>query len=80
MFAQEANPCVNQELLVRIQTWLDAGATMDDVVDRLRPLTVPQGYQYHNWKSGTSHFDCSVLSRSCTLYDLFSVQERVKVL
>ena len=79
MFAQVANPCVNQELLVRIQTWLDAGATMGDVVDRLRPHTVPQGYQYHNWKSGNCHFDC-ILYYAEVAYDLFSVQERVKVL
>lgn len=26
--------------------------TMEDVVDRLRGRTVPNGYTYHNWKQG----------------------------
>lgn len=31
---------------------MNQGASFEDVVDRLRPRTVPLGYLFHTWKPG----------------------------
>ena len=46
------NPAINTELLKEIQQWYDQGATVDDVIDRLRLKTVPPGYVTHSWIEG----------------------------
>jgi len=46
------NPAVPQHIISEIHTWTRCGATMQDVVDRLRPRTVPPGYVFHTWKAG----------------------------
>ena len=46
------NNAVSQELLAQIHGWITAGATMDDVIERLRLRTVPTGYAIHNWTNG----------------------------
>ena len=39
-------------LLQQIHGWIEAGATEDDVIDRLRLQTVPTGYTIHTWIEG----------------------------
>lgn len=50
--AQKHNPAVPADVLRNIYDWMEQGATFEDVIDRLRPRTVPSGYTYSNWKSG----------------------------
>ena len=47
--ATEQNPAVSAELLAEIFQWREAGATEDDVIERLRMRTVPPGYTPHLW-------------------------------
>ena len=46
------NNAVSQDILMQVHGWIAAGATMDDVVERLRLRTVPTGYAIHNWTNG----------------------------
>lgn len=46
------NAAVTTSLLVEIQDWMCNGATMSDVIDRLRPRTVPTGYTPYSWHIG----------------------------
>ena len=46
--ASVPNPTISTELLKEIQQWYDHGATVDDVIDRLRMKTVPPGYATHS--------------------------------
>jgi len=46
------NPAISTELLEEIQLWYDHGATVNDVIDRLRLKTVPPGYVTHSWIEG----------------------------
>ena len=39
--------------LTEIWKWMNEKASLEDVVVRLRPRTVPNGYNYHMWKAGT---------------------------
>lgn len=48
------NPAVEPALLKQINAWIEAGVTMDDVIERLRLQTVPSGYTIHNWTEGFS--------------------------
>ena len=51
--ARVPNNAVSQDLLAAlIHGWITAGASMDDVVERLRLRTVPTGYAIHNWING----------------------------
>ena len=51
--ASQSNPAISTELLKEIQQWYDQGATINDVIDRLRLKTVPPGYVTHSWVEGT---------------------------
>lgn len=43
---------VSEDLLHEIFALQELGISFTDVVDRLRPRTVPPGYPYHNWNPG----------------------------
>lgn len=49
------NPAVSTELLIEISGWMQSGATIEDVIDRLRTRTVPNGYSYRTWIPGIWH-------------------------
>ncbi len=61
--AEKYNPAVPSHILTEVWIWQSQGATFEDVVDRLRPRTVPPGYLYNSWKAGT--YDTLRLSISC---------------
>lgn len=44
---------VPQSVLRDISRWKTEGISMSDIVDRLRPRTVPSGYKFHTWTPGT---------------------------
>lgn len=50
--AQVPNPAVDANLLCEILSWNREGASIDDVVERLRVRTVPSGYKAHSWTIG----------------------------
>ena len=45
-------PCVTPSLLDEIASWKNAGASLKDVVDRLRVRCVPSGYTPMPWSQG----------------------------
>ena len=51
--AEKPNPAVPLDVLQKIYLWLSHDITFDDIIDRLRPHTVPSGYTYSSWKTGT---------------------------
>ena len=53
--AESHNPAVPQYILNEIYSWMEQGACMEDVVERLRPRTVPCGYAFHNWRTGINN-------------------------
>ena len=52
--AHRHNPAVTSLLLNEIWNWKQLGASIHDVICRLRPKTVPSGYTYKTWIPGTS--------------------------
>ena len=50
--ARVPNPAVHTDLLGKVHSWIAAGATIDDVIERLRLQTVPTGYTIHTWAEG----------------------------
>ena len=46
-------PSVSEKVLEKIHSWKQAGASEDDVLDRLRLNCVPSGYTPLPWSSGT---------------------------
>ena len=42
--AEKHNPAIPVDVITQIALWMNQGATIVDVVDRLRPQTVPPGY------------------------------------
>ena len=56
--ARVRNPAVNSELLQEVYKWNMEGATMDDVIERLRLRTVPSKYtgSIHSWTDGITLF------------------------
>ena len=50
--AAHSNPAVPSSVLEEVYDWRQHGISMEDVVDRLRPRTVPTGYVFTNWKPG----------------------------
>ena len=40
---------VSPELLGELSKWNFEGASLDDVIERLRLQTVPSGYKIHTW-------------------------------
>ena len=53
LVAQSPNPAISCSLLAEVCKWMNEKASLEDVVVRLRPRTVPNGYEYHTWKAGT---------------------------
>ena len=53
LIAQSPNPAVPYSLLAEIWKWMSEKTSLEDVVVRLQPRTVPNGYKYHTWKEGT---------------------------
>ena len=47
------NPAVDSDLLEKVCSWIRAGATTNDIIERLRLETVPAGYKFHTWTEGT---------------------------
>ena len=47
-------PCqsVPNDLLEKILTLQEKGIVFADIIDRVRPHTVPSGYPYHRWNPG----------------------------
>ena len=43
---------VSPELLSELSKWNSEGASLNDVVERLRLRTVPPGYEIHTWIEG----------------------------
>ncbi len=43
---------VDETTLREIAAWMEEGCTMNDLVARLRPKTVPPGYSTTEWKKG----------------------------
>ena len=54
MTAHVVNPAMSNDLLAEILTWKNEGASIDDVITRLRVRTVPSEYVHaiHNWING----------------------------
>lgn len=50
--AKYHNPAVPVSVLDEIFQWINNGALMSDVIDRLRCRTVPPGYETHSWSPG----------------------------
>ena len=50
------NNVVSQAVLKEISSWLSEGCSMDDIIVHLRKQTVPSGYSYHPWITGTYLF------------------------
>ena len=50
--ARVPNPAVHTDLLGKVHGWITAGATIDDVIGRLRLETVSTGYTIHTWTEG----------------------------
>ena len=56
--ARVRNPAVNSDLLREVYQWNEEGATIDDVIERLRLRTVPPKYvgTIHTWIDGKTAF------------------------
>ncbi len=57
-------PCVGQKLLEEIDSWKRAGASVNDVLDRLRLNCVPSGYTPTPWSAGI----CDTYVYVCNTY------------
>lgn len=53
---QVPNPAVSNEVLKEIVQWKHEGLSLDGIIDRLRPRTVPSGYSYHTLIEGVYIF------------------------
>ena len=54
--AEQSNPAVPQSLLREIQQLSAQGETVEEIVDLLRPRTVPPGYVPYTWHPGTYYY------------------------
>ena len=52
VIAELDNEAVPQHVLSEICSWREQGISMEDILQRLRPRTVPPGYKFHTWKPG----------------------------
>ena len=50
--SQVPNPAISNEVLKEIVQWKHEGLSLDGIIDRLRPRTVPSGYSYHTLIEG----------------------------
>jgi len=49
---ESGSDIIPPHVLRDICSWRMQGISMKDIVDRLRPRTVPSGYTFHVWKEG----------------------------
>lgn len=52
VMARKSTPFVKKEVITEIHMLQGQGLDMKDILNRLRPQTVPAGYCYHPWKPG----------------------------
>ena len=76
LVAQSPNPAVPYSLLAEIWKWMNEKASLEDVVVRLRPRTVPNGYKYHTWKEGTI---ANLENHWCIIIEYASLQENQRL-
>lgn len=50
--AKRKNPAVPKSLIHNVHQWMLEGASVTDVIIRLRQHTVPHGYSSHTWVAG----------------------------
>ena len=65
LVAQSPNPAVSHALLAEIWKSMNEKVSLEDVVVRLRPRTVPNGYNYHTWKEGMVQLQIHRYYRMC---------------
>jgi len=53
--------CIPQSVLREIWSMRRQGISFEDIVERLRPRTVPSGYTYHNWTPGMFLCACTCI-------------------
>ena len=58
---QANSSIVPQCILKNIWMWMRQGIDWKDIVERLRPRTVPPGYVYHTWTPGMYRTVCTSL-------------------
>lgn len=74
IIARVTNPAVSSALLQEVYQWNKEGATIDDVIERLRLRTVPSEYvgTIHTWIDGMAVFKLTMFTVSC-------IQARMKL-
>ena len=62
IIARVTNPAVSSTLLQEVYQWNKEGATIDDIIERLRLRTVPSEYvgTIHTWIDGMAVFTFTV--------------------
>ena len=60
--AEVENEAVPSSLVHEIHSWIEAGASSDDVIGRLRLRCVPPGFTPHPWTPGMSIIESGLLS------------------
>jgi len=68
IIARVVNPAVSSALLQEVYQWNKEGATIDDVIERLRLRTAPSEYvgTIHTWIEGMTVFKLTMFTVSCT--------------
>ena len=68
IIARVVNPAVSSALLQDVDQWNKEGATIDDVIERLRLRTAPSEYvgTIHTWIEGMTVFKLTMFTVSCT--------------
>jgi len=74
IIARVTNPAMNSALLQEVYQWNKEGATIDDVIERLRLRTVPSEYvgTIHTWIDGMAMVKLTMFTVSC-------IQARMKL-
>ena len=76
--AEHHNPAVSSDVLKEIWEWKQQGATLEDVIDRLRSRTVPPGYVPHPWTHGENCDTCICMYVCVVLLHNYSCQKNSK--
>ena len=50
--AEIPNVAIHEDLLLEISQWRDQGIEWIEIINRLRPRTVPAGYTFCTWRPG----------------------------
>ena len=74
IIARVTNPAVSSTLLQEVYQWNKEGATINDIIERLRLRTVPSEYvgTIHTWIDGMAVFELTTFTVSC-------IQARMKL-